>query len=78
MVVNPPWHRTIEKAGKVDKEAMIDALAGLVIKSPDRAVDGRQESSRHHEHVPGQDQGTRPRHGACARSDRAGPWMQMT
>jgi branched-chain amino acid transport system substrate-binding protein/urea transport system substrate-binding protein len=34
MVVNPPWHRTIEKAGKVDKEAMIDALAGLVIKSP--------------------------------------------
>jgi len=24
----------IEKAGKVDKEAMIDALEGLVIKSP--------------------------------------------
>jgi branched-chain amino acid transport system substrate-binding protein/urea transport system substrate-binding protein len=34
MAVNPPSRGAIEKAGKVDKEAMIGALAALVIKSP--------------------------------------------
>ena len=68
----------IEKAGKVDKEALIDAVEGLTIKSPTGAGDDRKKSPRHDEPVPGQDQGPRPRPRAPARRARAGPSMPMS
>ena len=57
----------IEKAGKVDKEAMIDALEGPDDQVADGTGDDREKSSRDDEHVPRQDEGTRPRHRAGAR-----------
>ena len=47
----------IEKAGKVDKEAMIERPRGPGDQITNRAVDDGQEPSRNHEHVPGQDEG---------------------
>ena len=40
----------LEKAGTIDKEAIIDAMAGLVIASP-TGPDDRPESRRNDEHV---------------------------
>ena len=66
----------IEKAGKVDKEAIIDAMAGLVFAIADRAGDDRPESLRDDEHVHRQDAGERTRHRPRAGRDCAAAGMQ--
>ena len=66
----------IEKAGKADKEAIIDAMAGLTIRNADRAGDDRQRSLRDDEHVHCEDERERARHRPRAGSDCAAAGMQ--
>ena len=60
----------LEKAGKVDKEALVDALEGLTFELARRARHHRQGPSRHAQHVPRQDPGTATGAGPGARRDR--------
>jgi branched-chain amino acid transport system substrate-binding protein/urea transport system substrate-binding protein len=52
----------LKKSGKVDKEAMIDALEGLTIATPHRKGDHRQRPSFDDEPVHCQDKGSRSRY----------------
>ena len=63
----------IEKTGKVDKEAIIDAPRRADDQVTDRTGDDREEPSRGDEHVPRQDEGTRPRHRPRAREIKPEP-----
>ena len=67
----------IEKTGKAEKESIIDGLEGLTIKFTYRAGDDREKSSCGDEHVPGQDQGSRPRDRARTRNDQARAEVQL-
>ena len=66
----------VEKAGKADKEAIIDALAGLTIAIANGACDDRQRSPRDDEHVHCEDKGQRSRHRPRAGSDCAAAGVQ--
>lgn len=67
----------IEKAGKVDKEAIVDALAGLVISSPTGPVTINQDHYVTMNMFIAKTQGSRPCHSSRAGRDHAAAGMQI-